>query len=137
MLCDSRQAAQGLRSAYTWQAYNSFAKAAWSRNVAPAAYLALAEMDCRHDDWDKALEHLEASLRLDVDNLRARNLKAIILRKLNCPRESETLLRETLARDPLDAWAHHLLDRQTIMDAQVRLDMAHDNAQRGTFSRSN
>ncbi len=133
LLCDSRQAAQGLRSAYTRQAYNSFAKAAWSRNVAPAAYLALAEMDCRHDDWDKALEHLEASLRLDVDNLRARNLKAIILRKLNCPRESETLLRETLARDPLDAWAHHLLDRQTIMDAQVRLDIAHDAARAGLF----
>ena len=47
-----------------------------------------------------------------------------MLRKLKCPREAETLLRETLARDPLDAWARHLLDRQTVMDAQVRLDMA-------------
>ena len=121
------------RSATTSDEYKSFAKAAWSRAVAPAAYLALAEMDCCDEDWNKALEHLDASLRLDVDNLRARNLKSIVLRKVNRSQEAESLLRETLARDPLDAWARHLLDRQPIADAQVRLDVAHDAARAGLF----
>jgi tetratricopeptide (TPR) repeat protein len=112
-------------------AYAALAKAAWSRNVAPAALLALAGMDCRQQDWDKALEHLDVSLRMDIDNTLARNLKAIVLRKLNRRQEAETLLRDTLARDPLDAWARHLLDRRTVADAQTRLDLAHDAARAG------
>src|SRR5262249_16382803 len=114
--------------------YKSLAKAAWSRAVAPAAYLTLAEMDCCDENWNKALEHLDASLRLDIDNLLARNLKAIVLRKLSRANEAESLLRDTLASDPLDAWAKYLLDRQTIADAQVRLDIAHDTARAGLFA---
>ena len=78
-------------------AYAAFAKAAWSRNTAPAALLALAEMDCREEGWEKALDHLDAALRMDTEILFARNLKAIVLRKLNRPQEAETLLRETLS----------------------------------------
>ena len=114
-------------------AYAAFAKAAWSRNTAPAALLALAEMDCRKDDWEKALHHLDAALRMDTDILLARNLKAIVLRKLNRAEESAALLHDTLARDPLDDWARHLLDRQPVVDAQVRLDIAHDAARAGLF----
>jgi len=113
--------------------YAALAKAAWSRAVAPAALLALAEMDCQREDWDQALAHLDASLRMDVENLRTRDLKAIVLRKSNRPQEAESLLRETLARDPLDAWARHLLDHQAVADAQMRLDLAHDAARAGLF----
>ena len=120
------------RPAYE-DAYAALAKAAWSRNIAPAALLALAELDCRAGKWDKALEHLDAALRIDVDNARARNLKVIVLRKLNCLQEAETLLRDTLARDPLDAWARHLLDRRPTADVQTRLDLAHDAARAGLF----
>ena len=45
----------------------------------------------RRTDWDTALEHLNRSLRFDTDNLRARNLKAIVLRKLNRPRRSRRI----------------------------------------------
>jgi tetratricopeptide (TPR) repeat protein len=113
--------------------YAAFAKAAWSRNVAPAALLALAELDCRGGDWERALEHLDGVLRMDGESLIARNLKAIVFRKVNRRQEAEMLLRETLARDPLDAWARHLLDRQAVVDAQTRLDLAHDAARAGLF----
>ena len=116
------------------EAYAALAKAAWNQPLAAAAYHALAEMDCRQEDWDKALEHLDASLRFDTENLRARDLKAIVLRKLDRPDEAEKLLRETLARDLLDAWARYLLDRQAAADAQVRLDVAHDCARAGLFA---
>ena len=74
----------------------------------PPAYHALAEMDCRRADLGQALEHLDRSLRLNADNSRARNLKAIVLRKLGRATEADALLRETLALDPLDWWARHL-----------------------------
>ncbi|MGO9109301.1 MAG: DUF5107 domain-containing protein, partial [Thermoguttaceae bacterium] len=115
-------------------AYAALAKATWNQPLAAAAYHALAEMDCRQEDWDRAVEHLDASLRFDTENLRARDLKAIVLRKLNCPDEAQKLLRETLARDPLDAWARHLLDHQAVADAQTRLDVAHDSARAGLFA---
>ena len=47
-----------------------------------AGHHALAEIDCSRQDWPTALDHLEHSLRLDTDNLRARNLKVVVLRKL-------------------------------------------------------
>ena len=40
-----------------------------------------------------ALEHLDRSLRFDADNLRARNLKVLVLRKLGEARLAESLLR--------------------------------------------
>lgn len=73
-------------------------------------------------------------LRLDAESLRARDLKAIVLGKLQRHAEAEGLLRETLARDPLDAWARFLLDRQPAVDAQTRLDLAHDCAKAGLYA---
>ena len=66
------------------------------------SWLALAEIDCTRGDWTTALDHLDTSLRRGSDNLRARNLKAIVLRRLGRDQAASTLLRETLALDPLD-----------------------------------
>ena len=114
-------------------AYRAFAKAAWSRNIAPAALLALAEMDCREGEMGQGPGAARCGIAFRHRESDARDLKAIVLRKLNRPLEAETLLRETLARDPLDAWARYLLDRQAIADAQTRLDFAHDAARAGPF----
>ena len=89
-------------------AYDAFYKATWNQAWAAAAFHALAEIDCTRLDWAIALDHLNRSLRFNTDNLRARNLKAIALRKLNVAGEAETLLRETQALDPLDWWSRHL-----------------------------
>jgi tetratricopeptide (TPR) repeat protein len=138
-------------------AYAAFYKATWNQAWAAAGYHALAEMDCRRDDWSTALDHLARSLRFDSDNLRARDLKVVVLHKLGRDAEAETFLLETLALDPLDWWArrlagqpHHggadipvcrengdrLADRNvcpTECDAQVRLDVAHDYARAGLY----
>ena len=64
------------------EAYAAFYKATWNQGLGAAARLALAELDCRRQRWGLALEHLELSLRLDTDNLRARDLKVTVLRRL-------------------------------------------------------
>jgi len=114
-------------------AYAAFYKATWNQSWAGASFHALAEMDCCRRDWTAALDHLKRSLRFDTDNLRARNLEVIVLRKLNRRGEAETLLRETLALDPLDCWARYLHERRLHCDLNTALDLAHDFARAGLF----
>ncbi len=113
------------------EAYAAFYKAAWSRAWAAPACHALAELDCRRNHWRPALEHLDQSLRHDSDNLRARDLKVMVLRQLKQSDAADELLRANLALDPLDAWARWLAGRPLLRDAQMCLDLAHDLARAG------
>ena len=115
-------------------AYAAFYKATWNQAWQSAAYHALAELDCRRGAWATALEHLDGSLRLNTDNTRARDLKALVLRKLGRAEEAEALLRETLALDPLDWWARHISGHPLEADLQVCLDLAHDYARAGFYA---
>jgi tetratricopeptide (TPR) repeat protein len=113
------------------EAYDSLYKATWNQAWAGAAYHTLAEIDCRRQHWDQALEHLSRSLQFNVNNLRARNLKTLVLRKLGRPDEADEMLRETLKLDPLDWWSRHLQGKKDGGDLQARLDLAHDYARVG------
>ena len=115
------------------EAYDAFYKSVWSQAWMSAGYHALAEIDCRRKDWVTALDHLNHSLRFNTDNLRARNLKVIVLRKMKHDAEAGVLLRETLAIDPLDWWSRHLCGLKLDCDFQITLDIAHDNARAGLF----
>jgi tetratricopeptide (TPR) repeat protein len=115
------------------EAYDAFYKSAWNQAWISAGCHALAEIDCCRKNWVMALEHLNRSLRFDTDNLRARNLKAIVLRKLKRDAEAKALLRETLALDPLDWWARHLRGDKLKCDSQTALDLAHDFARAGFY----
>ena len=116
------------------EAYDSFYKSTWNVAQQPAAFHALAELDCRRADWPRAREHLDAALRLDTDNLRARNLNVLVLRRLARTAEADALLNSTLALDPLDWWARHLRGEVLACDTQVRLDLAHDLVRAGFFA---
>jgi tetratricopeptide (TPR) repeat protein len=116
------------------EAYAAFYKATWNQAWQSAGYHALAELDCKKLDWQSALDHLNRSLRFNTDNLRARNLKAMVLRILDRRDEADTLVCETLALDPLDWWARHLTGQKLKCDLQVRLDIAHDLARAGFYA---
>ena len=117
------------------EAYDALYKACWNQAWQSAAYHALAEIDCCRQDWHSALEHLNHSLRFNTDNLRARNLKVVVLGELQCDDAAEALLRETLILDPLDWWARVLTDghQNLTCDLQTRLDLAHDYSRAGFF----
>ena len=138
------------------EAYSAFYKATWDQRCARASFHALAETDCRKGNWSLALEHLDRSLRLDTDNLRARDLKVMVLRKLERYEEADALLKETLTLDRLDWWARYLenplnpvaadglqrveeRDGETARnskstDLQTKLDIAHDLARAGLYA---
>ena len=114
-------------------AYAAFYKSTWNQSWQSAGYHALAELDCRRADWDQALDHLERSLRLNTDNLRALNLRAIVLRRLSRSEEAGAALQAIRALDPLDWWSAHLLGREITCDTGTRLDLAHDFARAGFY----
>lgn len=115
------------------EAYDSLYKATWNQAWASAAYHALAEIDCTRSQWATALEHLDRCLRTNADNLCARNLKTLVLKRLEKPAEANLCLRTTLKLDPLDWWARHLNGEPPACDLQARLDLAHNYARAGFF----
>jgi tetratricopeptide (TPR) repeat protein len=115
------------------EAYAAFYKATWNSAWRAAAYQAIAELDARRGDWSLAWEHLGLSLRSNADNLNARNLAVVVMRKLGRAAEADALLQETLALDPLDVWALHLKDQSPPRDNQTRIDLALDHARAGLY----
>jgi len=113
------------------EAYDSFHKAVWNQAWQSAGYHALAEIDCVRRHWQTALAHINASLRLNTDNLRARNLLVLILRELGRDQEAAGQLSATLALDRLDGWALLLSGAPLACDTQQRLDIALDHARAG------
>jgi tetratricopeptide (TPR) repeat protein len=116
------------------EAEAAFHKAAWNQAWQSAACHALAELACRRRDWPKALQHLDRSLLANSGNARARNLRSIVLNKMNRNAEAQSALSETLALDPLDGWACHLSGRETPGGWQIRLDIALDFARAGLYA---
>lgn len=133
-LCHRAAAAERDASALVAEAYAAFYKATWNQAQQPAAFHALAEIDCRRGDWISALDHVDRALRANADNLRARDLKVVVLRKLHRDPEAAALLDATLALDPLDGWARHLRGEKLAGDTQVRLDLAHDCVRAGLYA---
>ncbi len=116
------------------EAYDALYKSTWNAAWRGPAYHRLAEIDCRRGEWGVAAEHLERSLRAETDNLNARNLLAIVLRKLGRAEEAAVLLRSTRALDLLDVGSRWLLNQDPPQDGQRRLDLAFDLARAGLFS---
>jgi tetratricopeptide (TPR) repeat protein len=108
------------------EAYAAYYKSTWNAAWRGPAYHRLAELDCGRMQWKQALEHIERSLAAEADNLNARNLKSVILRRLARNKESDECVRATRKLDPLDHWSRYLAARQIPQNGQQRLDLGLD-----------
>ncbi len=108
----------------TEEAYAAFYKATWNYTWQSPAFYALAEMNCAAGRWTTALEHLERALRVNSEHLQARDLKAVVLRKLGRSVDADEILKRTLALNPLDFSAIYLSGETLKCDTQIRLDLA-------------
>ncbi len=84
------------------EAYDAFFKACWNAVWQDNGYLQLVYIDCRKGDFEKALENVEHSLARNYHGMKARHLKAVILRKLNRLEEAGKWVGETLSFDRFD-----------------------------------
>jgi tetratricopeptide (TPR) repeat protein len=108
------------------EAYDAFYKSTWNAAWRGPAYHRLAEIDCRAQQWEQAIDHLERSLRADADNLNARNLKAVVLQRLDRNAEAQICIKATCELDPLDNWSRYLASGTVPQDGQQRLDLGLD-----------
>lgn len=113
------------------EAYDLFFKSTWNRAWAGPAYVALAEMDGERGDWEKAREHAGRAATVDGDNPRASWLWVLAMRRTGLGEHAEVVQRSRQACDPLDACWRDLAGRASELDAQTRLDLAHDYARVG------
>ncbi len=113
------------------KAYNAFYKSTWNAAWRGPAYHRLAEIDCTRADWTTALDHLDRSLRAESDNLNARNLRSLVLRRLGRVAEATAFFEETCALDPLDIFSRWLASDVPPQDGQLMLDLTFDLARAG------
>ena len=132
------------------EAYAAFYKATWNHAWQAAAYYHLAEIECHRNEFRRALDRLDRSLESSARNLKARNLKAAVLRKLGLFAEAQEYAKATAAADQLDVWSRNelrLLSRgetdlakETRSPAEMRtkvqlcLDLAFDYARAGFWA---
>ncbi len=84
------------------EAYDAFYKAAWSDEQQEMSFYYLAAISAGEENYEKALFFAERSLVKNAHNVKARGLKAYLLRKLSRLEEARDWVRENLALDPFD-----------------------------------
>lgn len=99
------EAFYGLGLAYYYQnklqkAYVNFSKAVWSVNQQEASYYYLASISAKEGKLRDALKFAEMALLRNAHNIKARSMKALMLRKLGELRAMQEFCEETLQIDP-------------------------------------
>lgn len=84
------------------EAYGYFYKACWNGAWQDAGYFALAQLSVAAECWEEALEEVEKSLLRNWHSLRARHLKAIVLRRLERREEALAWIDDSLRIDPFN-----------------------------------
>ena len=84
------------------EAYDAFYKAAWSNEQQEMSFYYLACIAARRGEYAQALELCEKGLTKNTRNIKARGLKAALLRKLGCRDAADAWQKENLAVDPFD-----------------------------------
>lgn len=84
------------------EAYEAFYKSTWNYAWKSAGNYALAAINAQREEWALALEQVEASLRTNTENLKARALRAMLLRRLGRTAEAQGEIDAALALDKLD-----------------------------------
>ncbi|WP_310602155.1 DUF5107 domain-containing protein [Anaerosporobacter sp.] len=83
-------------------AYDSFYKATWSNEQQEMSFYYLAAIDAKAGKLANAYAHIEKALVKNAHNIKARGLKAYLLRQLDRMEEAAEWVKENLMLDPFD-----------------------------------
>ncbi len=84
------------------EAYDNFYKATWTNEQQEMSYYYLAVIACRKGHYEDALDFVEKGLIKNTHNIKARGLKAVILRTLGREEEARKWVEENLKVDAFD-----------------------------------
>lgn len=120
-------------------AFDAFYKATWSNEQQEMSFYYLAAIETRRGRYVSGLELIEKGLVKNVHNIKARGLKAIILRKLGKAEEAEKWIVENLKIDAFDYLSMFESKHETGMEYLMRnfhenyLQVARDYAESGCY----
>ncbi|MDO4649626.1 MAG: DUF5107 domain-containing protein [Eubacteriales bacterium] len=84
------------------EAFDAFYKATWSNEQQEMSFYYLACISARKGEYTDALAFVEKGLIKNAHNIKARGLKAVLLRKLHREIDAEVWVKENLLVDPFD-----------------------------------
>ncbi len=84
------------------EAYDAFYKATWTGEQQEMSFYYLAAIDAAGSRFHRALEHVERALVKNSHNVKARGLKAYLLRSVGAVTAAVEWTRENLELDPFD-----------------------------------
>ena len=90
-----------LQSKYE-DAFDAFYKSTWTNEQQEMSFYYLAVISVRRGDFKEALEFINRSLVKNAHNIKARGLKALILRKLGRKAEALEMIKSNLELDHFD-----------------------------------
>lgn len=90
-------------------AFDAFYKSIWDASVQDRGFYSLAAIACRRKNYSEALELVEKAIIRNHHNYKARNLKVLVLRKLERYEEAKELALESILTDPLEFGARNEL----------------------------
>lgn len=84
------------------EAYDSFYKATWSNEQQEMSFYYLAAIEAEKGNLESALVLVDKGLVKNAHNIKARGLKAVLLRKLNRIEDAKKWIASNLELDPFD-----------------------------------
>ena len=84
------------------KAYDAFYKATWSNEQQEMSFYYLACIAAQRRDWEAAMEFVEKGLVKNAHNIKARGLKAVLLRKTGKEKEAKQWIADNLNVDRFD-----------------------------------
>ena len=84
------------------ESYDAFYKATWSNEQQEMSFYYLAAISAREGKYSRALDFVERGLVKNAHNIKARGLKAYLLRKLGKRDQAKVWVEENLMLDPFD-----------------------------------
>lgn len=109
------------------KAFDAFYKATWSHETASSSFYHLSCISTRRGNYKQALEFVDKALIGNWHNMKARTLKAALLRKLG--QDNSQLLKDSLAIDPLSMgclYEEALLKKDTAPFIKIMREEAHN-----------
>ncbi len=84
------------------EAFDAFYKATWTNEQQEMSFYFLACIAARRGEYKEALEFIEKALVKNAHNIKARGLKALLLKKLGRSEQADRWLADNLELDPFD-----------------------------------
>ena len=98
------------------EAYDYFYRSSWSYAWYAASFFQLAEIDCLKGNFPEAIDDIDRSLTTISDNIKALNLKAIILRKMQKLDEAKGQIGKNMDNYKID---HQALYEMYLLDSET------------------